>query len=180
MAGITSNNRLSAVDVQPRGGSTGIAFDWGFALSLTLGALGSLLGRPIGPTLDLPIAVGSLVLAALMVLLGESLRRGNGVARRIQIGFHSLLVLIGLPIILPYVQAVQQGRFDMAYTLVLSLMFFFIISPVEIWLLLQPESRQWYGIVDPKDALERHSGAWLVRTIAWAVVGGFMQAFAPF
>ncbi|MBC8161597.1 MAG: hypothetical protein H7Z42_10305 [Roseiflexaceae bacterium] len=180
MASTTSGSGLDAVEYQPSGGSTGVSFDWGFAVSLTLGALGSLVGRPIGPELSLPVALGSLVLAAVGLALGEALRRGNGVARRIQIGFHSLLVLVGIPILLPTVQAFQQGRSDLLYTLVLSIILFFVVSPSEIWLLMRPGSRRWYGIVDPKEALERHSGGWLVRTITWAVVGGFLNAFAPF
>lgn len=181
MAGITNGSSVSAVDIQPAGGSTGVSFDWGFALSLTLGALGSLFGRPIGPELSLPVALGSLVLAGIMVVQGQALRRGNGVARRIQIGFHSLLVVAGGPVLaLPIVQAIGQGRSDLLFTLALLLILLFIVSPIEIWLLMKPESRRWYGIVDPKAALARHSGGWLVKTLAWAVVGGLLQAFAPY
>ena len=181
MATRTNDNQVETRDAQPRGGSTGVSFDWGFALSLSLGALGSLVGRPIGPEVSLPVALGSLVFAAIMVAQGEALRRGNGIARRIQISFHSLLVVVGWPVIaLPIVQAIGQGRSDLLSTLKLSLILIFVVSPIEIWLLMKPGSRRWYGFVDTKEALERHSGSWLIKTLAWAVVGGLLQAFAPY
>lgn len=179
MASVSRN--VNTIDAQPGGGNFGVSFDWGFAVSLTFGALGSLFGRPIGPPLDLPLALGSLVVAALMVALGESLRRGNGVARRIQIAFHSLLVLGGGPLlVLPNLLLFQQGRNDLLYTIILQFILLFVVSPIEIWLLMKPGSRRWYGIVDPKEALQRHSGSWLVKTLLWAVVGGLLQAFAPY
>lgn len=178
MAGISAGT--GALDAQPSGGRFGVSFDWGFAVSLGLTAVGSLVGRPIGPQLPQPVAFGALGLAVAMLVLGEALRRGNGIARRIQIGFHSLLVLAGGPfIILPIVQGLQQGRTELLYTLVLSLLFVFVVSPIEIWLLLQPGSRRWYGIVDPKAARLRHGGRWLIGTILWAVICGVLQAFAP-
>lgn len=174
MAGITRDDGLNAVDTQPRGGRIGVAFAWGFAVQIGLSAVSSLAGRPIGPALPPPAALGALGLAAVVVAQGEALRRGNGVARRIQIGFHSLLVLGGLAAILPTVQALQQGRFGMLYTLSLLLG----VSSTEIWLLMQPGSRRWYGTVDPKEAMKRHSGSWLIGTIGWAVVCGVLQALA--
>ncbi|MBC8160172.1 MAG: hypothetical protein H7Z42_03050 [Roseiflexaceae bacterium] len=180
MANTTSGkSSVDVPDTQPRGGSTGVSFDWGFALSLILTAGGSLVGRPIGPELPLPVAFGALGFAAVMVVQGEALRRGNGVARRIQIGFHSLLVLLGLVTIVLAVQAFQQGRFDMLYTLGLTLVLTLGVSPAEIWLLLQPGSRRWYGNVDPNEASKRHSGGWLVGVVLWAVAGGILQAVAP-
>jgi len=180
MASTTNDDQgLQALGTQPRGGSTGVSFDWGFALSLTLTGAASLAGYQIGPALPLPVAFGALVLAAVMVVQGEALRRGSGLARRIQIGFHSLLVVLGLATIFFSVQAFQQGQFDMLYTLGLTLILTLGVSPAEIWLLLQPGSRRWYGNVDPKEASKRHSGRWLVGTVLWAVVGGVLQAVAP-
>lgn len=179
MAGITTNTGLNAVDTQPRGGRIGVSFDWGFAVALALGALGSLAGVQIGPAISQPIAIGYLVVAALAVVQGEALRRGNGVARRLQIGFHSLLVVGGIGLLLPTVQLIQQGRFEYFYSLFIQLPLLYIVSPIEIWLLLQPGSRRWYGIVDPKEASARHSGGWLVGTLVWAIVCGVLQAFAP-
>lgn len=175
MADLTRNERTWDADaMQPRGGRIGVAFDWGFAVQLALGGVGSLIGRPIGPELPLPAALGSLGFAAVMVAQGEALRRGNGVARRIQIGFHSLLVLAGFGAILPTLQALQQGRFGLLYTIVLLLG----VSSAEIWLLMQPGSRRWYGFVDPKEAIARHSGGWMVGTVGWAIVCGVLQALA--
>jgi hypothetical protein len=176
MTGISSEALLQT---QPGGGRIGVSFDWGFAVSLTLTALGSLVGRPIGPTLSTPIALGSLVLAVLMLVLGEALRRGNGIAYRIQIAFHSVLVLVGFTTILPLIEAIQQAQFATIYTLSLTLLLMLVVSPIELWLLLQPGSRRWYGHVAAQEALKRHSGNWLVGTIIWAVVCGFLQAIAP-
>lgn len=164
-------NRNSA---QPRGGRIGVAFDWGFAVQLALGGVSSLIGMPVGPALPLVATMGSLGFAAIMVAQGEALRRGNGIARRIQIGFHSLLVVAGLAAILPTIQAVQQGRYGLVYTLILLLG----VSSAEIWLLMQPGSRRWYGVVNTNEAMQRHSGSWLVGTIGWAVVCGILQALA--
>jgi glycerol uptake facilitator-like aquaporin len=173
------NRPLESQDMQPAGGRIGVSFDWGFAVSLILTAFGSLSGRPIGPTLSTPVALGSLVVAALMLWLGEALRRGNGIAYRIQIVFHSLLVVIGLTTILPAIEAIQQGRFAELYTLGLMLLLMLVVSPIELWLLLRPGSRRWYGKIAPSEAIKRHSGSWLVGTIVWAVVCGFLQAIAP-
>jgi hypothetical protein len=109
-----------------------------------------------------------------MLALGEGLRRGNGLAWRIQIAFNGALTLVGLAAIVPTIQALQQGRIAPLYTLLLLL----VVSGVEVWLLLQPGSRRWYGAIDPRIARQRHGGTWLSGTIIWAIVGGVLQTLA--
>lgn len=171
---------LAADTQQPGGGRIGVSFDWGFAVTLAIGALSSLAGRPIGPPLPVPVAAGALVVVAIMVVLGEALRRGNGLARRVQIAFHALLMLIGPAILLPIVEALQQGRLELLWSLALSALLVYVVSPLEIWLLMKPASRQWYGVVEQQAARVHHGGGWLTGTIVWAVVCGVLQAFAPF
>jgi hypothetical protein len=174
----TAHNR-SVTNEIPGGGSTGVSFNWGFALSLTLIAAASLLGRPLPLALGVPAALVSLALAAALVALGEALRRGNGVARRLQIAFHALLIPYGIFIAVQTIQALQVGNSSTLASSLIALVLTLVVSPVEIWLLLRPGSRRWYGHVTPQEALQRHSGFWLLRVLAWAVLGGVLNAVLP-
>lgn len=161
--------------LEPRGGRIGVAFDWGFGVQLVSMGLASLVGVPFGgQPQPLPVVLGSFALGVAAFALGEGLRRGNGLAWRIQVGFHSLLTLAGLAAIPSTVSAVQQGRLGPLYTLLLLL----VVSPVELWLLLQPGSRRWYGHVPASEGIARHSGNWMVGTVAYAIVCGLLQAWA--
>jgi hypothetical protein len=168
-------------DTQPGGARFGASFNWGIAVSQTINAVSSLIGQPIGPPLSQLAAWLSLVFVLLLVILGEALRRGNGVARRLQIGLHALFMIIGIPVILlPQIQLVQQGRLDMLITVSLAVVFLYVVSPIAIWLLMQKGSQRWYGNVTVQEALARHSGGWLVGTLLWAVGCGVLQAVAPY
>lgn len=163
------------VALEPRGGRIGVAFDWGLATQIGVMAVASLVGVPFGgQAMSIGAALGSLVAAGVVFTQGEALRRGSKWARWIQIGANSLLTLGGLVSLPGAVTAVQAGNFWPLYPLVLLL----IVSPIEVWLLLQPGSKATYGKLGAAAFRARHSGPWLTGTIAWAVVCGVLQAFA--
>jgi hypothetical protein len=133
----------------------------------------------------MPMAMGAfnwatvavlLITATLAALLGHGLRLGRGWAWYIQVGLNGLLTLGGLVLLPTVIQQVQTGRYGLIYTAIVLL----VVCPVEVWLLLQPGSRRWYGHVAPEEAAARHSGRWLVVVLAWGVAGGLLQVAAPF
>jgi hypothetical protein len=161
--------------LQPHGGRIGVAFDWGLGVQLAVTGAAALAGVQID-ALPMPPLVGAALVgvSALAFAQGEALRRGYGWARWVQLGANSLVTLgalAGLPIL---VRGLQQGHYAMLYSYAIML----IVLPAEVWLLLQPGSRRWYGHVDPAAARARHSGRWLTGTVAWAVVCGLLQVLA--
>lgn len=170
------NTNMAAAEArEPRGGRIGVAFDWGLALEIALLAIVGLAGVSLdGRSMPPLAALGSLAIAGLLVIQGEALRRGRGWARWVQLAANSLLPIGGLLMLPATLAALQQGLFGPLYATFLLL----VVSPLEVWLLLQPGSRQWYGHVSAEAARARHSGQWLWGTIAWALVGGVVQALA--
>ena len=174
MATIADTTRAQD-SLQPRGGRIGVAFDWGLGVQVAVTGAAALAGVQIGARPIPPLAGAAMLgVAAAAFAQGEALRRGNGWARRIQIGGNSLVALGGLASLPILMRGVQQGHYAMLYSYLLML----VVSPVEVWLLLQPGSRRWYGHVDPAAARARHNGGWLAGTVAWAVVCGILQVLA--
>ena len=103
---------------------------------------------------------------------GEALRRGRGWAWWLQVLGNSGVTLAGLAGLPATLQLIQQGQIGMIFPLTLML----LVSPLEVWLLLQPGSRRWYGHVASEEARARHSGPWMTGTLAWALVCGLIQA----
>jgi hypothetical protein len=173
---IPSEQSQSAAE--PQGGRIGVAFDWGFGVQLAIQGLLILLSVPLpnGMLISPLFGLGSLGASAIAFAQGEALRRGNGLARRIQILGNSALTLGGIATLPLLVQLLAQARFGFLYTWLLLA----VVSPIEVWLLMQPGSRRWYGRVDAGEARARHSGRWLSGTIAWALIGGLLQAAAAY
>lgn len=158
--------------IEPRGGRIGVAFDWGFATQIALMSAASLAGVQFGGrSVPAPLALGGFVVAGLVAVQGEALRRGNGRARLLQIAANSALPVAGLLGLPATFAALQRGQVGLLYTSLLLV----VVSPLEVWLLLQPGSKRWYGHVSPEEARARHSGPWLTGTVAWALAGGILQ-----
>jgi hypothetical protein len=167
-----ANARVDA-GLEPRGGRIGVAFDWGFGVQLASMGLAALAGMPIaGMTVPQLAGVGFLGAAAVAFAQGEALRRGRGWAWWLQVLGNGALAVIGLAGLPVSLQLIQQGRIGMLSPLILMA----VVSPIECWLLLQPGSRRWYGHVASEAARARHSGPWMIGTLAWALVCGLMQA----
>jgi hypothetical protein len=167
-----ANARVDA-GLEPRGGRIGVAFDWGFGVQLASIGLATLAGQPLfGAAVPPLVGVGFLGVAAAAIAQGEGLRRGRGWAWWLQVLGNGALTLIGLAGLPVSLQLIQQGRIGMIFPLILMV----VVSPLELWLLLQPGSRRWYGHVASEAARARHSGPWLIGTLAWALVCGLIQA----
>jgi hypothetical protein len=159
--------------VEPRGGRIGVAFDWGFGVQMASMGLAALAGLPLaGVAVPRLAGAGFLGLAAVAFAQGEALRRGRGWAWWVQVLGNSAVTLGGLAGLPVTLQLIQQGRVGMLSPLILML----LVSPLEVWLLLQPGSRQWYGHVGSEEARARHGGQWMTGTVAWALVCGLIQA----
>jgi hypothetical protein len=166
---------VAQLGLEPRGGRIGVAFDWGFAAQIALMSAAGLAGVQFGErAVPAPLALGGLAVAGIAVAQGEALRRGSGAARLIQIAGNGGLTLAGLLGLPATIAALQQGQVVQLYPALLLL----VVSPLEVWLLMQPGSKQWYGHVSPEEARARHSGPWLRGTIAWALAGGILQTLA--
>ena len=168
-----SASAYASAGVEPRGGRIGVAFDWGFGVQMASMGLAALAGLPIsGAAVPRLAGVGLLGVAAAAFAQGEALRRGRGWAWWLQLAGSSVVTLGGLAGLPAMLQLIQQGRIGMLSPLVLML----LVAPLEIWLLLQPGSRQWYGHVSSEEARARHSGQWMTGTLAWALGCGLTQA----
>jgi hypothetical protein len=168
---------------EPRGGRIGVAFDWGFGVQIAAAGVAQLLSMPQpggAPTSPL-IGLGLLAASAVPFIQGEALRRGSGIAWGVQIAGNSLLTIGGVGLLVQLATQIAQGNFGLAVASQLyPLLLLLVVSPLEVWLLLQPGSRAWYGRVSPADARAHHSGAWLRGTVAWALVGGLLQFAAAY
>jgi hypothetical protein len=159
--------------LEPRGGRIGVAFDWGLGVQLASMGLVTLAGLPIaGMTAPRLAGIGILGAAAVTFAQGEALRRGQSWAWWLQVLGNSALTVIGLAGLPATLALIQQGRVGTIFPLILMA----VVSPLEVWLLLQPGSRRWYGHVAAEAARARHSGSWLAGTLAWALVCGLIQA----
>jgi hypothetical protein len=175
-----SSSAVAAAPAQeiaaPRGTHIGVSFDWGWSLQLVITAIMAIAGMPMAMGTSWAAVAVLLITATLAALLGHGLRLGRGWAWYIQVGLNGLLTLGGLVLLPTVIQQVQTGRYGLIYTAIVLL----VVCPVEVWLLLQPGSRRWYGHVAPEEAAARHSGRWLVVVLAWGVAGGLLQVAAPF
>jgi hypothetical protein len=159
--------------VEPRGGRIGVAFDWGFGVQMASMGLAALAGLPFsGVAVPRLAGAGLLGAAAVAFAQGEALRRGRGTAWWVQVLGNGVVTVAGLAGLPAALQLIQQGKVSLIFPLTLML----VVSPLEIWLLLQPGSRQWYGHVTSAEARARHSGPWMTGTVAWALVCGLIQA----
>jgi hypothetical protein len=163
---------------EPQGGRIGVAFDWGFGVQLASIGLISIFGGPLpaGMPSGVVSGLGMLGVAALAFGQGEALRRGKGWARYVQMAGNGALTVVGLASLPVLLRQLEGGDLSGLYTYLLLVG----VSPAEVWLLLQPGSRQWYGSVSDEEALARHSGPWLRGTVAWAVVCGLLQTGAAY
>lgn len=170
----------------PRGIGTAVAFDWAIAAELALYAVVIALG--VGPGADIArqlaprggVALAGATLAALLagaplVALGEALRRGREIARRLQLLFNAALFVAGL-ILLPagISRLVRTRRFGG----LTPPLYMIALSGVILWQLTRPQTREWFGAVVSAEARRRHGGArWLLPTVLVAIVGGASVTF---
>ena len=170
----------------PRGIGTVVAVDWAIAAELALYAVVIALG--VGPGADIarqfaPQGGVALVMAALAALaagvplfvLGEALRRGRELARRLQLLFNAALFVAGL-ILLPegISRLVRTRRFGG----LTPPLYMIVLSGVILWQLTRPQTRAWFGAVSSEEARRRHGGArWLLPTVLVAIVGGASVTF---
>jgi hypothetical protein len=162
----------------PRGTHIGVSFDWGWALQLFINAI-MVIATPAMTMTGASkwgAVAGLAVVGIFAVVLGHGLRLGRGWAWYIQVGLNGLLTLGGLAFLPTVIQQVQAGRYGLIYSAIVLL----VVCPVEVWLLLQPGSRRWYGHVSREEAAARHSGRWLAVVLAWGIAGGLLQVAAPY
>jgi hypothetical protein len=170
----------------PRGIGTAVAFDWAIAAELALYAVVIALG--VGPGADIarqfaPRGGVALVLAALAALLagaplfalGEALRRGRELARRLQILFNAALFVAGLILLPEGISGLARTRRFGGLT---PPLYMIALSGVILWQLTRPQTHAWFGTVSSGEARRRHGGArWLLPTVLIAIVGGTSVTF---
>jgi hypothetical protein len=170
----------------PGGVGIGVGIDWGLAVQfLTMAVLqvlhsaahGALPpGAMVVETASAVALVGTLlaylVLAALFFTLGDRLRRGSYVAWMLQLGFASVLLLVGVFTLVRVVGDLRQGQRPAIASAVVLL----FVNPVAVWLLAQPRTRAWFRAITPQAAAARHGGRWVAEIAAFALVGGVAVA----
>jgi hypothetical protein len=165
----------------PAGIGTAVAFDWALAAQIVILGLAVLVGagpgsfgagRPIA--LRVLAAALSVALAALPFALGEAMRRGWRVAWVVQLVFNSLLPLTGLTQIPAAIDALGHGQFGLLVREVVVL----LVSPLIVWLLTRPRTRERLARTTSAEARARHGSArWLISIAVFAIIGGAAIAF---
>jgi hypothetical protein len=167
----------------PGGVGTGVGIDWGLTVQFVTMALIELVraGRsfpkippgwggelPGAPQIIISILVINFVIAGLFFVLGDRLRRGSYTAWRLQVGFASLLLVVGVYQLTRIVHDLQVGQ----RPAIISGVVLLGVNPVALWLLAQPRTRAWFRAIAPGAAAERHGARWMAEIAAFALVGG--------
>jgi uncharacterized membrane protein HdeD (DUF308 family) len=114
------------------------------------------------------------LVAIVLILFGEMVRRGRNWARWIQLVANALLSLVGIFSLVHLYQSVSVGNFWPFVTEIILLIF----SPLIVWRLSRPSTARWFRMVTVAEARKRHSGTWVWFIALWAIVGGVLQTIA--
>lgn len=155
----------------PFGVWTAVAIDWGLAVQfLTLGVLSALgMGTSSGAVGRIGGAMGAVVAAAALFVLGEGMRRGVRLAWQVQVVLTGLIVLAGLALLPGVIETTLHAPHLSPFVLLAILLG---VAPVLFVLLVQPRTRAWYGHVTPAEARARHGGRWVAEVAIAALLGG--------
>jgi len=164
----------------PRGVGTAVAFDWALAAEMIFLAARFALG--IGSA-SMPMmlsssqrtgATAAVLLAAVpCALAGEGMRRGVRLLRPFQIAGNALLTVYGIVQLPGAIGDVRAGHLSaIARTLALL-----VASPLIVWLLSRPQTRDWFAQATSAQSRARHGGRWIAAILIWAVIGGAAIAF---
>jgi hypothetical protein len=169
--------------LKPGGIGTGVAFDWALAVQLVTDGICFILafgpGNSLAGTalpLRLVVALFTFLAAALVFTQGEALRRGQRIARIIQIVANSLLVILGLVNLPDLLSSLPMRQFG---SLVVELVLL-VVNPLIVWLLTRKRTREWFATTTSVQARARHSGRWLFWMALYAIIGGLSVAFARY
>ncbi len=184
----SSLDKTSQKKPVPHGIGMAVAFDWGLAVQVLIMPflplfsqnlnpfrLGGLSGLKLGwlPTWGASFLV-SLPFVVLLVVFGESMRRGWRWGRPIQIVVNALGFLGGLASLGSYWQNIKTGNYWSLVTSVILLIF----SPLIAWQLSRPTTGRWFASISSDEARKRHGGVWPWLIAIWSVIGGVLQALA--
>ena len=171
------------MEVKPQGIGMAVAFDWGLVvqilvtpvITLLLGQPGMLRALKLSPIMNAFVSLLiSLPFAALLAVFGEGVRRGWRWTRPVQIVFNALLTFGGFFALYSLWQGSKQGN----YWSVVTVIILFIFSPLIVWRLSRPVTKQWFATITSSEARKHHGGAWPWFIVIWSIVGGMLQAIA--
>ncbi len=162
----------------PQGIGMAVVFDWAFAVQLLiipyipllLGSLGLIKPMSFQPGAVIITLVAAIAFAA----LGEGVRRGVRWTRIVQIVWNTLGFLGGIGALFVGVQASRQGN----YGILVPALVLLIFSPIIVWRLSRPATRQWFRTVTRAEARRRHGGSWPWLILIWSVAGGVIVELA--
>lgn len=170
----------ATVSVGPRGVGMSVAFDWALAAQMLFVAASyalNLTGVIGSSALTSGQRLGTAALAVLAAvpcaLFGEGMRRGVRPLRPVQIAGNALLVLYGL-VQLPTLGGLRAGHLSPLVRTVVLLG----VSPLIVYLLSRPQTREWFATVTSAEARARHGRWWVAHHLLWALLGGAAIAFA--
>lgn len=178
--GVAAFRSAVSAEAGPRGVGMGVAFDWALVAQLVVVAPFVALGIGPGdafarfsPAARLAAALATVVAALPCAIAGEALRSGHPLMRRLQIAGNLLLALYGITGIPAAAGDLRHAHFGGAVRTVVLLG----VSPVIVWLLTRPQTRQWFEATTTAQARARHGGWWIAGILIWALAGGVAIAF---
>jgi len=164
--------RGAAAGPRPRGLGIAVVFDWAIGAQLTTQAVAAATGH-LGLSRDALLIAGRLLAAALLVVMGEGLRRGVPALRVAQVALMALITVIGV------VSAVVLVSGHGGRGLVLSAIIELTYAPWLAWRLLLAETAAWFAHARGRGRAPRTSGAgWVVVLAVWAIAWGVAVAWS--
>jgi len=161
----------------PRGVGLSVGVLWGVAVQLVAQGSARLAGSGVfsssGGGRVLP-AAGAFVAASLALALGELVRRGVGLSRRLVVGLGLALTVLGVASLPGTVRDLGRGFYWPAVPTAILV----TIAPLLAVWMHSARSRTWFAVVTSDVARRRHGGVWVATLAVIAVGSGLLVAYA--
>jgi hypothetical protein len=159
---------------RPHGVATAVVFDWALTVQLTTQAVAASTGH-LGLVRDPLTIAGRLVAAALLLALGEGLRRGIAMLRLVEAAIVALVTVLG--VVSAGLLITGHGGRGLVFSVIIELTF----APWLAWALLNRETAAWFAAssVQTRPPAPRTSGwRWMLVLVALSVACGVAVAWS--
>ena len=159
-------------DPVPHGLGIALVFDWALTAQLATQAIAAATGH-LGLARDPAAIAGRLLAAALMLAIGEGLRRGVPWTRPVQVAIVLLVTVLG--VVSAAVLVTGHGGRGLVFSTIIELTF----APWLAWALLRSETAAWFSAATRGMRAPRTSGpATVVALAVWSAGWGVAVAWS--
>ncbi|MBJ7608522.1 MAG: hypothetical protein JF887_03695 [Candidatus Dormibacteraeota bacterium] len=156
----------------PHGLGVAVVFDWALTAQLDTQALTAATGH-LGLGRD-PLAIaGRLLAAAVLLALGDGLRRGIVALRLVQVALMALVTVLGVAS--AAVLITGHGSAGLVFSTLVEVTY----GPWLVWRLLHSDTAAWFARSRGRGRAPRASGSrWIAVLVLWSVVWGVAVAWS--